>query len=114
MKQQAIKALRILTTVLNITVIALGVLNIIFDDVALLEYLFPAAIILTVICSIINAILIKRKSYAIIVSVVGIILIISTIADLFMLNAPSSLMKMIVNVGILILLITNSTSEKNK
>ena len=113
MKQKIVKVMHILTTVLNIAVIALGVLNIIFDDVAILEYLFPAAIILTVICSIVNAILVKKKSYAITVSVVGIILIISTIIAFLIPSSPSALMNMIFDVGILILLIANTKSEKS-
>lgn len=112
MKQQTIKALRILTTVLNITVIAFGVLNIVFDDVAVLEYLFPAAIIITVLCSMVNAIIVKKKSYAIMVFVVGIVLIINTITGLLIPDSPSFLMKIIANVGILILLIMNSKSEE--
>lgn len=114
MKQQPIKILNVLSTILTISVIAIGILSIIFDEIAAFGYLFSAAIIITVICSIVNAIIVKRKSYAIIVSVVGIILIVNSIVDLTTHNSAPYLLKIIADIGILVLLITNSKSEKSK
>ena len=114
MNQQSIKILNVLTTILTISVIAIAILTIIFDEIAAFEYLFSASLIITVICSTVNAIIVKRKSYAIIVSIVGISLIINSIVDLSAKNSASFPLNMITNIGILILLLTNFKSEKSK
>lgn len=111
MKQKSIRVLNILINTAGIITIVLGMLYIGFDDVAVLNYLFSAAVIFTVICSIVMAIAVKKKTYAIITAVVGIILIISTITNYIIPTAHSFLIKLIGDVGILILVLLNDKSE---
>ena len=114
MKQKLIPVLNVLTTILCVILIALGILIIVFDNIVLLDYLFSATMILIVACSIVVAINVKKKSYTIIVAVVGIVLIINAIAGFVNPAFQSSLMKWIGNIGILILLITNPKSEEKQ
>lgn len=93
MKQKRISVLNVLTAILGVILIVLGILNIIFDDIVFLNYLFSATMILVVICSIVVAIHVKKKSFAIIVAVVVIVLIINVIAGFANPAFQSSLMK---------------------
>lgn len=112
MKQKFISILNIFITIFSVTAVTLGVLEIRFNGEVLFDYLFSGAIILTVICSIVMAAVIKKKSYAILVAVVGVVLIISTITNLIIPDSQSLPVKLIGDIGILALLITNSKSEE--
>lgn len=114
MKQKLISVLNVLTIILCAILIVLGILSIIFDNIVLLNYLFSATMILIVACSIVVAINVKKKSYAIIVTVVGIVLIINAVVGIAIPAFHSSLMKWIGNIGIIILLITNPKSEEKQ